>query len=401
MKPTANARSPRNSLTLPFFCIRNISAPEDADNGRKIFSGQMPLAAILDLPTDENVRDYLVDAEGKQRRKPTQVHQAIKTTLRNNPDDFSTLNSGITIVAHSVEVDDKARQVTLVNPSIINGSQTQGVVRDFQREQGRLGQELPSIHIKFEIVVTQDDDLIAETAIARNFQNDVMAISIAGRRGQLDELEKAVRKGFPEAKLKMSETQLSDDYENTEKLLQVLAALIPAQLWPNEAERNTNPNKAFTYSQRTQCLKMFERMYRKAKDPGDPEHSFNTKLYQFYLDVAPQALELYETWKRHQGFQGTGLRSIERDGREIVDVPDGIIFPILAALSAFAVKTSKGWKIQPPEQFSDGELIWAAKSAYQEIARSNPQTMGKNRACYSALHQITSIYQKLARSARN
>jgi AIPR protein len=399
MKPTADARTPRNSLTLPFFCLRNISAPEDTASDRKVFSGQMPLAAILEIPTDENVRDYLVDAEGKQRRKPTQVHQAIRTTLRNNPDDFSTLNSGVTIVAHSVEVDDKARCVKLVNPSIINGSQTQGVVRDFQQERKRAGLDLPPIHVKFEIVVTQDDALIAETAISRNFQNDVMAISIAGRRGQLDELERAVQKGLPDAKLKMSETQLSDDYENTEKLLQVLAALIPAQLWPNEAERS-NPNKAFTYSQRTQCLKMFERMYRKAKDPSDADHVFNAKLYQFYLDVAPQAIDLYDSWKSHQGFRGTGLRSIERDGREIVEVPDGIIFPILAALSAFAIKTSKGWKIQPPPEFSDGELIGAAKSVYQEIARSNPQTMGKNKACYSALHQITSIYQKLAKSNR-
>lgn len=399
MKSTADAQSARNSLTLPFFCLRNISAPEDTANGRKIFSGHMPLEAILDLPTDENVRSYLVDAEGKQRRKPTQVHQAIKATLRNNADDFSTLNSGITIVAHRVEVDDKERRVTLTNPSIINGSQTQGVVRDFKSELDRQGQELPQIHIKFEIVVTQDDDLIAETAIARNFQNDVMAISIAGRRGQLNELEEAVRRAFPDAKLKMSETQLSDDYENTEKLLQVLAALTPASLWPNESERG-NPNKAFTYSQRTQCLKMFERMYRKAKDPEDPEHAFNAKLYKFYLDAAPEALKLYEKWKSHQGFKGTGLRSIERDGREIVEVPDGIIFPILAALSAFAVKTSKGWRIQPPEEFNDSELIRAAKSAYQEIARSNPQTMGKNKACYSALYQITSIYQKLARSTR-
>ena len=92
----------RNSLTLPFFCLRNISGPEDLANKRKIFAGQMPISAILDLPTDENVRDYLRNAEGKERRMPTQVHQAIKATLRDNPEDFSTLNSGIAIVAREV-----------------------------------------------------------------------------------------------------------------------------------------------------------------------------------------------------------------------------------------------------------------------------------------------------------
>jgi hypothetical protein len=88
---------------------------------------------------------------------------------------------------------------------------------------------------------------------------------------------------------------------------------------------------------------------------------------------------------------------IEREGTEIIEVPDGIVFPILASLSAFAVKTPRGWKIQPPAQFNDIDLIKAAKSTYQEIARSNPQTMGKNKACYSALYQITSLYRRLTK----
>ena len=34
-----------------------------------------------------------------------------------------------------------------------------------------------------------------------------------------------------------------------------------------------------------------------------------------------------------------------------------------------------------------------------EIADHNPQTMGKNKACYSAPQRITSIYARLARVA--
>jgi hypothetical protein len=394
MTSTVSARS-RNSLTLPFHCIRNISAPEDLANDRKVFTGQMPIRAILGLPTDENVRDYLRDAEGKERRMPTQVHQAIKATLRNNPEDFSTLNSGVAIVARDLEIDEKAKSVILRRPSIINGSQTQGVVRDFFEQLERDGQPFPDIHIKFEVIVTQDEDLIGETSIARNFQNDVLTISIAGRRGQLDELEEAIRERLPGTKLKMSETQLSEDYESTEKLLQVLAALTPPQLWPYVDERD-NPNKSFTYHQRTRCLKLFQRIHDGAKDKKSEEHEAMLRLYTFYLETAAQALELYKDWKTHQGFKGTGLRAIEREGGEIVDVPDGILFPILAALSNFAVKTRNGWRIQPPTQFQDRDLILAAKSAYQDIARSNPQTMGKSKACYSALYQISSIYKRLS-----
>ena len=99
--------------------------------------------------------------------------------------------------------------------------------------------------------------------------------------------------------------------------------------------------------------------------------------------------------RRRSGFSGSGLRSLERDGRKIVEVPDGIVFPILASLSVFAVKASQGWTIKPPREFKDEELIGAAKSVYVEMADHNPQTMGKSRACYSALYQITSIYKKL------
>lgn len=79
-----------------------------------------------------------------------------------------------------------------------------------------------------------------------------------------------------------------------------------------------------------------------------------------------------------------------------MEVPDGIIFPIIASLSGFAKKTGEGWRIKPPRLFRDEEIIRAAKSVYHSIASSNPWLMGKNKACYFALNQITSIYQKLS-----
>lgn len=45
-----------------------------------------------------------------------------------------------------------------------------------------------------------------------------------------------------------------------------------------------------------------------------------------------------------------------------------------------------------PPALMDSDLIEAAKQAYMEIAGHNPQTMGKSKACYSTLLQITSIY---------
>jgi hypothetical protein len=248
-------------------------------------------------------------------------------------------------------------------------------------------------HVKFEVVVTNDEDLIGEISIARNFQNDVMTISIAGRLGQLDELEESLKAKDPDVKLQKSETKLSDDYIKTERLLQVITALIPQELWPEKKEFN----KVYAYSMKTKCLKEFQDLHVAAKDAKHPEHAQASELYQFYLDIAWQANNLYEKWKSHQGFKGTGLRAIERDGGEIVDVPDGIIFPILSSLSAFAKKTKSGWTIKQPDILNDEDLIRSAKSVYLTIANHNPWNMGKSKACYAALYEITSIYKKLSK----
>ena len=388
-------KSVRAVVPFPFHSFRNISCPEDNDNQRKVFAGHAPVTSVLRLDTEENVRSYLLEAEGKERRRETQVNGEIRATLERNPELFSILNSGIVIVAHGHEVDEQKKLLHLKNPSIINGSQTQGVLRDFFKRATEEGTEILPIHVKYELIVTDDDELIGEISIARNFQNDVAKISIAGRRGRLDELELSLRKKIPGAKLQKSETELSADYISTERLLQVITALIPASLWPKPGE-GENPKKVYTYSMKAKCLKEFDEIYLKAHDPAHPDYAKAKELYQFYLDIAAEAQQLYEKWKEHQGFRGTGLRCIVRNGREVVDVPDGMIFPILASLSAFAKKTSQGWTIKHPKLFKDEDLIRAAKSAYQSIANSNPWIMGKQHACYAALYQITSLYQRLS-----
>lgn len=383
----------RKPILFMFHSLRNISCPEDTQNDRKIYSGQAPVSSILNLPTHSNVRDYLAEAEGKLRKAYTSVHKAIKETLLETPEIFSTLNSGIVIVARDIEIDEKSKEIKLFKPSIINGSQTQGVLNDLF-ELKRL--PFPEVHIKFEIIVTSDEDLIAETSISRNFQNDVMSISIAGRRKQFDELEEAFRNEFPHLKLRKSESERpNEDIVDTEKLLQVITALIPSELWYKSGEDHS-PNKVYTYSMKSRCLKEFQEVYKKSHDNIDADHEKFNDLYKFYLDIAPYAWELYTKWKSHQGFAGTGLKNgiIRDDKNRILEIADGIIFPIISSFSAFTKKTKKGWLIDTPSIFDDDELIQTAKNSMIEIAAHNPQTMGKSKACYTALLQITSLYKK-------
>lgn len=396
MSPRFGSGPPEKLVEIPFYSIRNVSSPGDNGNGRKVLFGHVNAKDVLDIDTNENVRDYLLEAEGRRRRRPSNVHRAIRETLWSEPENFSVLNGGLTIVSRDYEVDEKKKVLRLLQPSIINGAQTQGVLIDFFEELGE--EEHPPVHVTFELIVTEDDALIAEISIARNFQNDVVPISIAGRLGQLDELEERIQKVRPEYKLRKSETQLSDDYIVTERLIQVMTALVPESLWLRN-DGSASPNKTYTYSAKARCLKDFQEVFKYAKDEklqGESKYEKYRDLYAFYLDIAPQAYELHEKWKSHQGFRGSRILKIHRheDGT-IAEVPDGIVFPILASFSAFAKETPNGWIIHPPEAFDDQELINTAVTVYKETADHNPQTMGKSKACYSQLYQLTSLYRRL------
>ncbi len=386
---TPTLKKGKEILSLAYDSIRNISCDHDSDNGRRVMVGRALATEFLQLNTDENVRAYLVDAEGKKKKRRGEVHRKIADTIDNYPENFCVLNGGIVIVARDYSLDEKSKTMSLVSPSIINGAQTQGVLRDCYESYG---DDFPEVYVTFEVIITADEDLISEISIARNFQNDVQNISIAGSRGILDDLEEALKNALQgDVKIRKSETDRSDEFIDTEKLLQVLMALTPNEMLTGTVIGDRG-NKAYTYSQKATCLKDFSKVHEAAN--GKKKGS-DVDLYNFFIALAPEAYELYERWKSHQGFRGTRIRIIERENGSIVEVPDGILFPILASLSVFVSKKGNGWTIAKPKELDDRELIETAKTAYMEIAGSNPQTMGKKAACYSALLNITSIYKKL------
>lgn len=393
---------PQARTLFPFHSLRNISSPDDVANDRRVLTGHAPFTSFLDLPEDQNVRGDLVTAEGKKRQRLTDVHRQIRDTLENKPADFSILNGGIVVVASDADVDDKSKTASLTAPSIINGSQTRGELGRYKKYCEENGIDPHAVHVKYELIVSDDEDLKAEISIARNFQNDVARLSIAGRRGQLDELEERLQNADPELKLRKQETQRSDDFADTEKILQVCTALMPIEIWPKKKEREKDdPLKVYTYSMKSKCLREFQDIHRRAKSPTPDEIKDGSAaeaqaVYEYYLDIAPTALQLYERWKSHQGFRGTGIRAIAREGREIKDIPDGIIFPILSSLSAFVRKIDGRWRYAPPLKFSDKDIIKAADGQYKNTASHNPWNMGKSKAVYSSLYQITNIFKELS-----
>ena len=393
MKTTSVAATAAHAYEIATAVCRKISTKQDEDAGFSTYVGQAPVDSFVDLPDHENVRDYIPGSGQIQRR--SEVHNAIAESLREKPQTFSALNGGIVIVASGLEMLEDQKRIRLRNPSIINGSQTRGEIRRFIDS---LDGEATLPNVKFEIIITNDEDLIAEVSIARNFQQKVQAISIYGKQGLLDDLAKAfVDKTGDKRILRLKETDRPKETDGvggfipTEKLIQVITALIPEQLWKATGRPGEYWNKAFAYSSAQGPLKMYAKNVEKSRDE---DAAAAKELNQFFLDIASDAWALYETWAAHPGFNGSNLKhgyGVERDQKgNICRIYDGMVFPIIAAFSVFVVKKNGKWTISPPSNWQDEFLIRQAKRVFVETG-SNPQTMGKLPSSYSSLNGITSM----------
>lgn len=385
----------RDTYTFGYETCRNISTQNDKDKQRRVLCGYAPMSSFCGdgLKNDENVRDYLPDAPGKAKHAPSNVHLRIRDTLENNPEDFAMLNGGICIVAKGVQADDSKRLLVLDSPSIINGAQTRGEIKRFLKSGAIDGYEPRAF---FQIIALELEDsadrenLVADIAVARNFQNNVKGLSIAGRKGEVDELEEALQRDYPDLKLRKSEGDFLG--EDTELLLQVVLAIMPPSLLilPDKGVRAKN--KGFTYSAKATCLKIY-RGYYEGRD-GDFKEQ-----YQFFLDHIATARNLYRKWKRHPGFDGTGLHIGKGKARGADGIANGLVFPILAAHAPFFHKSDDKWELNIPKRFDAKEFIVKyVKPTYMQVARSNPNVMGKDLACYSALENITELMVDMAPS---
>lgn len=375
-----------STQSIKVLITRNLTTIEDKNAQRSIYAGVVSIDQIIYINTNDNVRGYLAETG-----KPTKVHRDIKESLKNSASDFHVLNGGLTIVAEDSTWDESNRQLILVNPSVINGAQTQGVIKEFLQERAeRLNhdkeQELSALPcINFQLIVTKDKSLVADISIARNSQNSVKAISIAGGRGQLDDLSNVMKTAGFMIQTSEDEDIKSGNYLPSEKLLQVILALAPDNIKiPGRTSKDNG--KTYCYSQKSSCLTAFSNAFEN-KDNNSEAKEF----YDYCLGISIQAWNLYCKWQKHPGFKGTGLRAIERNkSGEIIEVPDGIIFPIIAAHAAFISKKNGNWTITIPNK-ADKLLIDNAKNDYIDVAASNPQTMGKSKACYSRLRSFADL----------
>lgn len=370
--------------TLHDAVFKNTSSPIDRAMKRTVYHGCAKIKEVLPFENGDNLRDYLYNGSGKR----TNVQKDILGTLHESPHDFAIRNSGITAIARKCRIDDKNSCVTLEDPNIINGAQTQGVIQDFLDSLEDNDDAGDNIYVQIEIIVTEDDDLITETAISRNNQHKVEAYGIAARRGDFDDLVAIMSEAGHEFKTRQHE---DNSLDNILQLVKVLVACTPMSLLNAIGIQG----KSFAYDKKAKCLKLFERVYNGSNDKSDQMHDDYVELYNCWFDIAPHAWDAYLHWKSHEGFYGTRLQCIERDEYgQVVSVPDGLIFPIIAALSRFVKKVKGTYRFTYPEVI-DNSMIRSIKSVY--LARgSHPGEVGKDATSYAHMDDVVEMYREMS-----
>jgi hypothetical protein len=380
--------------SIQYEALRNVTSPHDKELGRARYCGVASADQFFELPDNLNVREYLqTEVNGKPIKKQTAVNNAIRETLDQDREKFTLLNGGISVMASAAQVDDKQRSVRMSGASIINGSQTRGVLKQYFCEENQDDKEFPWVN--FEVIVCADQVLAAEISIARNFQNAVLPVSTYGAKGLFDELELAMQKQDPQIRLRKSETDVGDDFVDTEKLIQILTAIVPEGVrMPREDSPAGSGVRAYAFSQKAVCLKDYAAIMQ-APNYGDAK--------QFFLEVAYDAWQVFNELKRDPNF---GIFREKRTGKNVkkspvkkdrqgnvYDVALGVLFPVLSALGKFSKKTAKGhWTFCVPEDFDMADLIKAAELTFS--SKQDPAKMGKEPDCYLALHPIVGAYLK-------
>ena len=78
----------QSTISLHYQAIRNLTSPEEKENGIQTYFANIPIVELRKMNTRENLRDYIPGADPYKPAKRNSVHKAIESTIRREADRF-------------------------------------------------------------------------------------------------------------------------------------------------------------------------------------------------------------------------------------------------------------------------------------------------------------------------
>lgn len=374
----------QSSPSIETNLVRNLSTVVDKDNEISHYYVVCKAKEILKLSTADNLRDYYGEkGSGSESKSNNAVHAEILNTFKHTPALFKILHSGFTIVASSAKENVSRTLMHFNNAELINGAQSQGVVKDLIMSMINDGDDNSVYHntlISLEVICTSDVGLRDDICNARNNQTQVMLQSRLQLRGVFRDLNINMIKAFPE--LTNDNGDVVDGRETNvspvppSKLIQITRLFLPNDLMDESKVKKSYVGVATN-------LNNFSDWFEGKS--GDYK-----EIYSFMVDFAPIAWEQYLKWNSHPAWSGNHLKDDEKaigtklpDGNW-TDIKQGVLFPILRALYCFVQWDGKKASFDS-SKLDEAGLIREAIRYYRDVANRDPQTMGKDIASYQSL----------------
>jgi AIPR protein len=167
-------RKTKNPITSKFTFSNKVTLPEIAGIDQSFF-GVLPFSELRKLLIDDNDNlqsifdDNVRDFQGVANL----VNSNINETLTNeNPELFSVLNNGVTIVADSIKT--SANTITVSDYQIVNGCQTSNVLYENRNNAG-----IDGINIPLRLIVTSNEDIKSQITVSTNNQTAIKKEQLA------------------------------------------------------------------------------------------------------------------------------------------------------------------------------------------------------------------------------
>lgn len=398
MSNNINADQTANKTeTLTAVVVKNTTSPEEKKNGSMHYTIVCSLKEILNLNVFENLRIAYTSDESIKRITPK--HKEIYQSFEDAPDRFIQRHSGFTVICNEIKVSSPQEYgintVTLDNASLINGAQTQDLLKNLLEDYEGV-EAYENVNIRVEVLVEKAQDERIEIAIARNTSTNVSNLSIMGKKRYFDPLEIGVTNILGnDHRLQKSET---DDGIPTQTLLQTLRTMTPKEIRDEYKSLKDSPVKS--YSGKAMVLNEYKDMVDAEADGRVKNSRFESSVLNYYRSFAGYAWIEYgkwssdkdwiPLWKKSDNYKKIGKYNQKDDS---FDLTWAILCPLLYGLQHFLYEEKSGsWKIKYSNSFDKKAYMNYVLDRFKDSG-FEPQTFAKDRAYYQDLYIFVSDYK--------
>ena len=398
MSNNINADQTANKTeTLTAVVVKNTTSPEEKKNGSMHYTIVCSLKEILNLNVFENLRIAYTSEESIKRITPK--HKEIYQSFEDAPDRFIQRHSGFTVICNDIKVSSPQEYgintVTLDNASLINGAQTQDLLKNLLEDYEGV-EAYENVNIRVEVLVEKAQDERIEIAIARNTSTNVSNLSIMGKKRYFDPLEIGVTNILGnDHRLQKSET---DDGIPTQTLLQTLRTMTPKEIRDEYKSLKDSPVKS--YSGKAMVLNEYKDMVDAETEGRVKNSRFESSVLNYYRSFAGYAWIEYgkwssdkdwiPLWKKSENYKKIGKYNQKDDS---FDLTWAILCPLLYGLQHFLYEEKSGsWKIKYSNSFDKKAYMNYVLDRFKDSG-FEPQTFAKDRAYYQDLYIFVSDYK--------